>query len=196
MSSKNILSFLAGIAVGSVATYIFCTRRYGIGEEIEEVTFEEVKKSKDEKNPEGNVSENNSSVKEKAAEAQRKPDIMDYAKKLMKEHGYSQENNEEDHNIAAPYTVSPEEFGKDETYETVELVYYADNILADDMDEMVEDVDSTVGFDSLNSFGEFEDDSVFVKNDQMKVYFEILRSEQKYMDMIRSKTGNEEESED
>lgn len=196
MSSKNILSFLAGTAVGSVATYIFCTRRYGIGEETEEVTFEGVKKSKDEKNPEGDVSENNSSVKKKATEAQRKPDIMDYAKKLMKEHGYSQENNEEDRNIAAPYTVSPEEFGKDETYETVELVYYADNILADDMDEIVEDVDSTVGFDSLNSFGEFEDDSVFVKNDQMKVYFEILRSEQKYMDMIRSRTGNEGESED
>ena len=52
------------------------------------------------------------------------------------------------------------------------------------MDEPVEDVDDVVGIESLDHFGEWEDDSVFVRNDKYKTYYEILLDERKYSDII------------
>ena len=77
-----------------------------------------------------------------------------------------------------PYVIPPEEFGEkeDEGYETETLFYYADGVLADDDDNEIEDVDSVVGRDSLTRFGEYEDDSVFVRNEQHRTDYEILLS--------------------
>ena len=61
-----------------------------------------------------------------------------------------------------PYVISPEEFGEYEEYEKISLTYYGDQVLADENDELVEDVEGAVGFESLTHFGEYEDDSVFV----------------------------------
>jgi hypothetical protein len=84
----------------------------------------------------------------------------------------------------APYVITPEEFGERDDYETASLTYFADGILADDTDQMVEDVDDTVGTDSLTHFGEYEDDSVFVRNDDLKCDYEILLDVRKYADVI------------
>ena len=76
-----------------------------------------------------------------------------------------------------PYIITPDEFGdrEDEGYDTVSLVYYSDGILTDDVDQLVEDVDDTVGLESLNHIGEYEDDSVFVRDERKKVDYEILK---------------------
>ena len=44
---------------------------------------------------------------------------------------------------------------------------YADNTLADDVDRVMDEVyiERAVGMDSLTRFGEYEPDSVFVRND-------------------------------
>lgn len=83
-----------------------------------------------------------------------------------------------------PYTISPEEFGELEGYQRVSLTYYADQILADDNDELVDDIDSTVGIDSLTHFGEYEDDSVFVRNDALQCDYEILMDYRKFSDVV------------
>ena len=46
--------------------------------------------------------------------------------------------------------------------------------------EIVEDVEGTVGSDALNSFGEYEEDSVFVLNEQYGAAYEILLDESCY----------------
>ena len=86
-----------------------------------------------------------------------------------------------------PYVISPEEFGEFEDYERISLSYYADQILADEDDEKVEDVDNVVGLESLIHFGEFEDDSVFVRNDRLKCDYEILLDQRTYSDIIRQR---------
>lgn len=83
-----------------------------------------------------------------------------------------------------PYIISPEEFGELEGYNRVSLTYYADQILADDNDELVDDIDGTVGIDSLTHFGEYEDDSVFVRNDALKCDYEILMDYRKFSDVV------------
>ena len=86
-----------------------------------------------------------------------------------------------------PYIISPEEFGAFDDYETISLTYYEDQILADDDDELVDDIEDIVGFDSLTHFGEYEDDSVFVRNDRLKCDYEILMDHRKYSDVIKKK---------
>ena len=49
-----------------------------------------------------------------------------------------------------------------------------DGFLADDMDELVDDIEDVVGFESLNHFGEYEEDAVHVRNDRLKADYEIL----------------------
>lgn len=48
--------------------------------------------------------------------------------------------------------IPPEQFGDDEEYEQISLTYYADGVLADENDEVIEDVEDAVGIDSLNHF--------------------------------------------
>ena len=86
-----------------------------------------------------------------------------------------------------PYVISPEEFGEFEDYERISLSYYADQILADEDDEKVEDVDNVVGLESLAHFGEYEDDSVFVRNDRLKCDYEILLDQRTYSDVIKQR---------
>ena len=79
-----------------------------------------------------------------------------------------------------PFVISPDEFGEDPNYQTVSLTLYEDGVLTDDYDDIVVDVDDLVGEDSLTHFGEYEDDSVFVRNESMQTDFEILRDLRTY----------------
>ena len=82
-----------------------------------------------------------------------------------------------------PYVIPPEDFGE-LGYETISLTYYADEILADERDELVEAVNMVVGLESLTHFGEYEDDSVFVRNDRVKCDYEILRDPRRWDDVV------------
>ena len=86
-----------------------------------------------------------------------------------------------------PYVISPEEFGEFEDYERISLSYYADQVLADEDDEKVDDADNVVGLESLTHFGEFEDDSVFVRNDRLKCDYEILLDQRTYSDVMKQR---------
>ena len=87
--------------------------------------------------------------------------------------------------------IPPDEFGELDEYETIDLVYYADKVLTDDDDQLVEDINNVVGFSSLESFGVYEDDAVFVRNDRLKCDYEILLDQRNYWDVI----GHSNESE-
>ena len=83
-----------------------------------------------------------------------------------------------------PYVIAPEEFGELDGYGTISLTFYADEILADENDNLVECVDSVVGLDSLTTFGDYEDDSVFVRNDKLRCDYEILRDHRRWEDIV------------
>ena len=82
--------------------------------------------------------------------------------------------------MVGPYVISPEEFDDNDEYETESLRYYEDHVLTDMYDNIIDDIEGTVGEESLTHFGEFEDDSVFVRNDDKKIDYEILLVEGKY----------------
>mgnify|MGYP001187246191 CR=1 FL=1 len=198
----SFMMFIFGAAVGSVVTWQYVKKKYEriAQEEIDSVkeTFSKLKevKSKD------NETEENNNVRTIVEKVKDKPGIVEYAAWLRKQ-GYTNYSNysdtdslSEDPNASEeemdenmindkPYVISPDEFGEFYDYEKISLTYYADQVLADEDDELVEDIEETVGFESLNAFGEYEDDSVFVRNDRLKCDYEILLDQRKYSDVIK-----------
>lgn len=192
----SFLTFVMGAAVGSAATWQYVKKKY---EQIAQDEIDSVKEvfSKKDFTP---VNEPDD-IRNKANQAKEKLGVAEYAARLQ-EHGYTNYSNmeanvkntsnkkeEESEPMAVdkPYVIEPEEFGEIDEYERISLSYYSDNILADDNDELVEDVDTIVGVESLSRFGEFEDDSVFVRNDRLKCDYEILLDQRRYSDVIKRK---------
>lgn len=181
MSNKSLFSlvFIIGAATGSVVTWYLLKDKYEAL--AQEVFLRREQELKDQ------------SVKKTVAEGikdadKEKPDLKEYAERLKKE-GYtrysdfSSDEEEKPVSEAGPYVIPPEQFGDDEEYEQISLTYYADGVLADENDEVIEDVEDAVGIDSLNHFGEYEDDSVFVRNDARKCDYEILLDQRTYSEV-------------
>ena len=69
------------------------------------------------------------------------------------------------------------------------MVYYADNTLADEDDRVMdeEEIERVVGMDSLTRFGEYEDDTVFVRNDALKCEYEIMLDQRTYFEVVKER---------
>jgi hypothetical protein len=94
--------------------------------------------------------------------------------------------------IEKPYVIGPDEFGELDGYETSSLTYYADGVLEDDYYVVIEAdaVDDMVGLESLEHFGEHEEDTVFVRNEKLKTDFEIQRDLRNYSDTTHESLRN------
>lgn len=95
--------------------------------------------------------------------------------------------------VVPPYVISPNDFDDHDPYDdhadydVVSLVFYDDGVVAfDSTNKALTPIEITtlIGSDSLNHFGQYEDDSVFVRNDTLKCDYEILLSLNNYEDTI------------
>lgn len=186
---NKVLIFAAGVAVGVLVSHkVFKTKYEIIAQEESESFRETYARMKDEYEAEMEEYE--------AIERAKKPDLSEYRNKL-KEQGYveySEEEIEEVARVERPYVISPSEFGELDGYETVSLTYFNDGVLTTDYDnEEVDYVDDVVGLDSLEHFGEYENDTVFVRNDRLKVDYEIMRDNRNYSDVVNTSPHNVED---
>ena len=186
MSTINFAMFLAGVTVGAAGAWFYCKRYY---EQIAQDEIDSVKAAFAERKPDAlknarkDYEDNsNESNKQKADMAKLKPDLVNYAAKLQ-EQGYTnysnlddgKKKNEEDETVVdGPYVIPPEEYGV-RSYTTIGLTYYSDGILADDEDERVENIEDTVGADFAEHFGDYEEDSVHIRNDRRRCDYEICK---------------------
>lgn len=99
------------------------------------------------------------------------------------------QKSEETQVALLPRIISPDEFGEQDGYDEISLTYYADRTLTDDHDHPLDDdeIEETVGKDSLLHFGEYEPDSVFVRNDRLKTDYEILLDTRTYAQVLVEK---------
>ena len=91
-----------------------------------------------------------------------------------------------------PYIIPPYEMGVMEGFDVLEFIYYeGDDVLLTNLGEVLsmEDRDKMVGEEALNSFGEYEDEAVHVRNITLKTDFEILYDDGKWID-----TQNQDDS--
>ncbi len=180
---SGLFIFIAGAAAGSLVTWRYTKKIYEqrAQEEIDSVKEAYIKKpsNKKAKNP-----------------AEEKPENKDnssdsYHDILRKEQYVTSDKSPTPENKPY-YVISPEEFGEIEEYEQISLTYYADQILADENDDVIKDIDAVIGAESLTHFGEYEDDSVFVRNDRLKCDFEILMDTRLYSEVLRKRPHKKE----
>lgn len=195
MNSKfiNVLVFAAGAAIGSAVTWRVLKTRYDrlIAEEIESVieAFADVDTDVCEETVE-------TATDDESDQAERPRQInWDDLEDLDEEEDEYDPVRTEYFNIAKNYTnekggvdtmanepkvISPYDFGELDDYHQIELTYYADGTLEDDEYNIVDDADELLGPDALNSFGQYEEDAVFVRNDRLQTDFQVLRDYRTY----------------
>lgn len=152
--------FAVGAAVGAAVSGVYFKRRYEkIAQEDNEARRKRAREKADDNTAEKTEHEEYSDV--------------------IKDNGYDTKG---DKKMDKPCIISPDEFGENEDYETTSLTYYADGVLTDEADQPMtkEEIQEFVGFKALRSFGEYEDDSVFVRNDVEETYYEILKDSRRY----------------
>ena len=184
-----LAAFVAGVTIGSVATWFAVKKKYEKIAQDEIDSVKEIFARKEEQTGAKSASEigqevtrdlNNGIARMAANQAKEKPDVAEYAALIHKYGGTVDEEKEAPMKEKYPYVIPPEEFGEFEDYERISLTYYADGVLADDNNEVVDDVEDIVG-DALDHFGEYEDDSVFVRCDERKCDYEILLDQRSFL---------------
>ena len=191
----SALSFVAGAAIGSVITWKLVKTKYEriAQEEIDSVKEAFGRRKRTEENEAENMSEEvptDAVVKN----LNSKPDIIEYASKINNL-GYTgsaekTEESEEESEVEEdmhdePYVISADEFDEIEEYEAETLTYYADGVLTDWYNEIIDDVEDVVGLDALENFDKYaaDGDTVFVRNDSRECDYEIQRDTRNYADI-------------
>lgn len=193
----NVLVFAVGAAIGSAVTYVITKSKYEriIQEEVDafkkdfvecmtsmESTTDEESEDDDEERPSIDWDELEDLDEEDEEEEEYDP-VEEYTE-IVKQY-----TNEEGGAMAVakkPYVISPYDFGEQDGYRQMSLTYYSDGVLEDEDNEIVTDVDDLIGAGSLNTFGDYEEDSVFVRNERLRTDFEILKDYRTYEEA----TGN------
>lgn len=195
---SNVLMFTIGTAIGSVVTWKLLKTRYEVllQEEIESVKeafanlkVDEAEEATDEKEPVDPVTGD--------TKAEFKATYEDYCE-LLEKSGYTngEKGGKELMEGIKPYVIPPEEYGEKEEYEQVTFSYFADGVVAYEypdpetgeiLFDVIQDVDDCIGHENLLHFGEYEDDSLHVRNDRMEVDYEILRDYRNFEDIVGQK---------
>lgn len=179
---NKVLWFAAGAALGAAATNYFFKTKY---ERLYQEDVESVKRA-------FSMPQQSEPV-EGDTEAASTPEEVQTYHEIINKQGYSTTSDISDDSsgkevkgVSKPYVIPPADFDTEDDYDVISLTYYADGVLTDEQNNPIEDVDKLVGRDSLTHFGEYEEDAVHVRNDEMRCDFEILRDLSNYSDVFHN----------
>lgn len=198
---KNLLCFVAGAAIGSVVTWKLIEKKYKdlADEEIESV--KETFKNRKSRITKDEVKETVEKVINKFKEPK------ETVENIVTSEGYYTEDEEETEEddesnytidvdpgveVIVPYVITPEQFGEYDEYGTKTLTYYADNVLTDEIDSPItsDEMITMIGPDALDHFGEYEDDSVYIRDEMNEMDYEILKSEKMFSEIPKRGRAN------
>lgn len=170
---KNLLAFILGAAIGSGITYYIVKEKYEsiIDEEVQSVKDSFKKKEEVSEEKEESMEESKPTPNYILASDEELSNFDDLVE--ASEYTEQKEKEFEDRVNSRPYIIPPEEAGES-GYDIMTLLYYKDHVLTDEDNNIIEDIDDVIGFDSLTRFGEFEDDTVYVRNDKYRVDYEVI----------------------
>lgn len=173
MSNKliNVICFAAGAGIGWL---VACKMMRSAFAELAEEEIESVKEVYMRRLEELEADGTEEEMAAVITSNPNKPSIKEYAATV--DGLNNPEEKEDDIDMSKPEVIAPEEFGNIPGYYEMQLEYYDNGFVVDeDGIELTEQqIDDMIGHESLTTFGEYEDDSVFVRNDELETYFEIL----------------------
>lgn len=177
---KGLCIFGAGALVGAVVAAKAVREKYQQEAEEEIAEMREYYREKEQKRRE---------AEEYEAVVEVKEETESEYKEIVKDEGYTnytqyndvkpEEKIDDDvEDEWTPSIIDPEEFGEDPSYDTATLTYFKDGVLADEVDEVMDP--KMVGEENLKIFDEFGARSIYVRNDEHMIDFEIIRDEYPY----------------
>ena len=185
---KGLLIFAAGLAVGAVAGAVLVKNKVlaDAKAEIDEVReyyresrgvkeVEEVEEIKEVEKKEYELKD--IQIKDEPKTEKEHTNYSQITKMYMSKDEYQTPMYDD------PFVIDPSEFGENPEYDTETLTYFADGVLVDDVDDVIEEPDVIVGLENLKIFEEFGATSVYVRNDLYKTDYEIIRDDWNYSDL-------------
>lgn len=179
---NKLFIFAAGAAVGSVVTWNLVKTKY---EQIAKDEIESVKEVL------GRKCQNENDPIDDAEIVNEDGKDIDKCEKILDSNGYRKYSDktkrEEEEDDMAPYVIVPEAFEENDNYDVKTLFYYADGVLTDEHDNVIEDIESVVGEESLTHFGDYPDDPdvVYVRNELTMTDYEVLADDRKYSELYK-----------
>ena len=180
---KGLLIFAAGLAVGAVTGALVIKNKVLADAKTEVEEVREYYRSKQQERGIKEVEETKEEVKEteETKEETAKFDRNTYINynKMAREYQTSKDSTFADD----PYIIDPEEFGENPEYDTMTLTYFADGVLVDDVDDLVDEPDVVVGLENLKVLGDYGATSVYVRNDIYRTDYEVIKDDWNYSDI-------------
>lgn len=186
---KGLLIFAAGLAVGAVAGAVIVKNKVLADAKAEVEEVREYYRS-----ARGKVNRENVEETEEVKEVEKKEyelkdiQVKDEPKTGLTNYSqitkmYMSKDEYQTPMYDDPFVIDPSEFGENPEYDTETLTYFADGVLVDDVDDVIEEPDIVVGLENLKVFEEFGATTVYVRNDIYKTDYEIIRDDWNYSDL-------------
>ena len=206
---SGIAIFSIGFISGILATVQYMKKQ---NEKIEEEVEIESEKMPGGENPENNdiiermeemteeFEEYEERIKNEGYEVNEKTTVISESGDIMYDSDrpdppvcrYDEEGYEmEEYTVMAdrPYNIPPEEYEvyceADGTWNSEEYTYYADGYVTDSQGLPVspEDVIRCIGTEFPNWFGTYEDDQIWIRNDELRMDFSVVRDLDNFVDI-------------
>lgn len=194
---SKILIFTAGTAIGSVVTWKIVSDRYEatIQDEIRAIRALYENDSNDtdsEEEPDESDEEDDTGKKEyedivnnsgyvqnsdeEYEDIEKKPRYVQYSEKKEEK----KEGDEDMHK--EPYVIDQDDWD-DSDYEQESVYCFADGVIANEMDEEIEDAEDLVGPHAAQWLDESGQDWVYIRNDRLETDFVVLRDIRRYSEV-------------
>ena len=184
---SSVIIFCGGVLIGGFLTWDFFKTKY---EKIADEEIASVKETFEHREPRP---DKNYKVEE-ALESNDEyinvsPGVAERIIKIIDSNGYRNYSNTAietdkkggtaDMELKQPYVITPEQYEDNVDYTKVSLTWYNDEVLEDDWGNVL-DPDDVIGRDALKTFGQYEKDSVFVRDDDEQIDYEVLLDTRSY----------------
>ena len=184
---SSVIIFCGGVFIGGLLTWDFFKTKY------EKIADEEIASVKEtfkhrEPRPDKNYKVEES-LKGNDAYINVSPGVAERIVQIIDSNGYRNYSNAQieiekkggaaDMELKHPYVITPEQYEDNVDYTKVSLTWYSDKILEDDWGNVL-DPDDVIGSDALTTFGQYEKDSVFVRDDDEQIDYEVLLDTRSY----------------
>lgn len=173
---SSVIIFCGGVFIGGFLTWDFFKTKY------EKIANEEIASVKETFEHREHKSEKDYEIEEDLKAKAAYINIIDAT-------GYKNYSNvpietdkkggTADMELKQPYVITPEQYEDNVDYTKVSLTWYNDEVLEDDWGNVL-DPDDVIGSEALKTFGQYEKDSVFVRDDDEQIDYEVLLDTRSY----------------
>ena len=184
---SSVIIFCGGVFIGGFLTWDFFKTKY---EKIADEEIASVKETFEHREPRPDKNYKvEEALKGNDEYINVSPGVAERIIKIIDSNGYRNYSNTAietdkkggtaDMELKQPYVITPEQYEDNVDYTKVSLTWYNDEVLEDDWGNVL-DPDDVIGSDALKTFGQYEKDSVFVRDDDKQIDYEVLLDTRSY----------------